>query len=159
MDNLEKRAMEVYNTLCNALDKLNFHYTKEGRDSDGDYTIRFSATGEDLPMGFVMFADTDKQLVRLMSKLPFAFSANKRLEGAIVTCRANYRMIDGNFDYDYETGSIIFKVTTSYMSSLLDEELLLYMVRLACSMVDEFNDKFLAVDKGMMSVEDFLKKY
>lgn len=156
---LEKRAVEVYETLCNALDKLDFKYEKEGKDSDGDYVIRFGMVGDDLPMDFIMFTDVDRQLVRVMSQLPFAFSEGKRLEGAIATCRANYRMIDGNFDYDYNTGKIIFKVTTSYRGSLLDEELLLYMIRLASSMVDEFNDKFLALDRGVMSLEEFLAKY
>lgn len=157
--NLEKRAVEVYETLCAALDKLNFKYEKEGKDSDGDYTVRFSGVGDDLPMEFVMFCDVNRQLVRVMSQMPFKFSPEKRVEGALVTCRANYMMVDGNFDYDFETGKVIFKITTSYRDSLIDQELLLYMVRLAISMVDEFNDKFFAVDKGLMSVDDFMQKY
>lgn len=156
---MEKRAIEVYETLCSALDQLNFKYEKEGKDSDGDYTVRFSGVGDDLPMEFVMFCDVGRQLVRVMSQMPFAFSEDKRVEGALVTCRANYMMVDGNFDYDFTTGKVVFKITSSFRDSLIDGELLLYMVRLAISMVDEFNDKFFAVDKGMMSVDEFMQKY
>lgn len=156
---MEKRAIEVYETLCSALDKLNFKYEKEGKDSDGDYTVRFSGVGDDLPMEFVMFCDVGRQLIRVMSQMPFAFSEDKRVEGALVTCRANYMMVDGNFDYDFTTGKVVFKITSSFRDSLIDGELLLYMVRLAISMVDEFNDQFFAVDKGMMSVDEFMQKY
>lgn len=156
---MEKRAIEVYETLCSALDKLNFKYEKEGKDSDGDYTVRFSGVGDDLPMEFVMFCDVGRQLIRVMSQMPFAFSEDKRVEGALVTCRANYLMVDGNFDYDFTTGKVVFKITSSFRDSLIDGELLLYMVRLAISMVDEFNDQFFAVDKGMMSVDEFMQKY
>ena len=156
---LEKKAIEVYETLCSALDKHGLKYEKEGKDKDGDYTVRFTAVGEDLPMEFVVFVDVERQLVRLMSQMPFRFSEGKRIEGAIVTSRANYRMVDGNFDYDYTTGRTIYKMTSSIRDSLISEDLLFYMVSCAYSMVDEFNDKFFMIDKGGMSVEDFLKKY
>ena len=81
----EKRAIEVYETLCSALDKLNFKYEKEGKDADGDYTVRFSGVGEDLPMEFVMFCDVGRQLVRVMSQMPFAFSQDKQIGRA--SCR------------------------------------------------------------------------
>lgn len=158
-EKLEQRAIEVYETLCGMLDKLDFHYEKVGKDADGDYLIRFDMTGDDLPMSFVMFMDVDRQLIRVMSQMPFAFPEDKRVEGAIVTCRANYKMVDGNFDYNFLNGRTVFKITTSYRDSLIDEELLLYMIKLAASMVDEFNDKFYAVGMGVKSVEQFLAKY
>ena len=91
--------------------------------------------------------------------MPFRFSEGKRVEGAIVTSRANYVMVDGNFDYDYTTGSIVYKMTSSIRDSLISEDLLFYMVSCAFSMVDEFNDKFLMVDKGAISLEEFFKQY
>lgn len=156
---LEKKAIEVYETLCRALDAHELKYTKEGKDKDGDYTVRFTAVGDDLPMDFVVFVDVERQLVRLMSQMPFKFSEGKRLEGAIVTSRANYLMVDGNFDYDYNTGNVIYKMTSSIRDSLISEDLLFYMVSCAYSMVDEFNDKFLMVDKGAISLEEFFKQY
>ena len=89
MQDKEKRAAEVYEQLCGMLDKMDFHYSKEGKDKDGDYVILFSFTGDDLPMQFVMFMDVDRQLIRLMSKMPFAFSEEKRVDGAVVVSRAN----------------------------------------------------------------------
>lgn len=159
MQDKEQRAIEVYEQLCGMLDKMNFHYTKEGKDKDGDYLIHFAFSGDDLPMQFVMFMDVNRQLIRLMSKLPFAFSEGKRVDGAVVVSRANYKMVDGNFDYNFATGEIIFKITTSFLDSVIGEDLLLYMIRLGVSMVDEFNDKFYAIDRGEMTVEEFLAKY
>lgn len=159
MEKEEKKALDVYETMCSVLERNGFDIAKEGKDDDGDYTVRFGAIGDDLPMEFVMFVDPDRSLIRLMSLMPFKFRPEKRVEGAIVTSAANTIMVDGNFDYDYETGQIIYKETSSYMDSLISEELLMYMIKLACNMVDEFNDKFLMVDNGSLSVEEFLERY
>lgn len=158
-EKIEQRAIEVYESLCGMLDKMEFKYDKEGKDSDGDYVIRFSMAGDDLPMSFVMYMDVDRQLIRVLSLIPYAFPENKRVDGAIVTCRANYKMVDGNFDYNFGTGKITFRLTSSYRESIIDEELLLHMIQLSVAMVEEFNDKFMAVGMGMMSVEEFLNKY
>ena len=40
---------------------------------------------------------------------------------------------------------------------MLGEELFNYMVMLAAGTVDDYNDKFLMISKGMWSIEDFLK--
>lgn len=158
-EKLEKRAERVFEDLCKALDNNKIKYQKEGLDQDGDWTVRFSFGGDDLPMDFVMFVDTKRQLVRVMSMMPFTFSEAKRVEGAIVVGRANYKMVDGCFDYNVETGKIIFKITASYIDSILGDDAFMYMIHLAVNMVDEFNDKFFMVDKGMMSVDQFIEKY
>ena len=65
-------------------------------------------------------------------------------------------MVDGSFDYDFITGSIIFRLTSSYRESLIGKELLAYMLMCACYTIDEYNDKFLMVAKNEMTIEEIL---
>ena len=155
----DKHAQSVHSTLCKLLDKRGLKYQNDGKDKDGDWTVRFKGTGDDLPMEFVLFIDTDRQLIRMLSRMPFCFSEGKRIDGAIAVSHANYRMVDGDFDYNMDTGGIIFKLTSSILNSLISEELLSYMLELSISMVDEFNDKFLMIDKGQMTLQQFIAKY
>lgn len=137
------------------MDAKKWRYDKHEEDN----AIHFTVVGEDIPMEFVAHVDTERQLVRLISQLPFKFAQDKRLEGAIVTSSANYAIVDGCFQYDITDGEILFKLTSSYRDSLISNETIEYMVSCSLSVVDEFNDKFLMVSKGVLSIEDFLRHY
>lgn len=148
-----KNAKSTFNTLCTYLDKIGWHYEKH----EEDLTIHFGVRGDDLPMDFFIELDADRELIKLFSPLPFNFDESKRVEGAIVICRANYKLADGYFDYNYKDGGILYKITNSFKSSLMSQEFFRYLVGVSVSTVDQFNDKFLMVSKGVMPVEDFFK--
>lgn len=147
-------AKQVYETLCAAIDRRNWNY---GKDEE-KLLVHFGVSGEDIPMNFILFVDADRQLIRLMSPLPFKMSEDKRVEGAIATCAATYGMADGSFDYDLSDGEIVFRMTASFRESTIGDGLFQYMISCSCAMVDKYNDVFLAIDKGLMSIADFLKK-
>ena len=149
-----KSAEIVYNTLCEVLDDRHWKYDVHPEDS----VVHFIVGGEDIPMEFVVYIDAEKQLVRMLSQMPFAFSEAKRVEGAIATCEATFRLADGSFDYDFNTGRILFRLTSSFRGSLISKELLAYMIDCSCFTVDEFNDKFLMIDRGLLDVEDLFKR-
>ncbi|MBR6825646.1 MAG: hypothetical protein IKM59_03765 [Oscillospiraceae bacterium] len=149
-----ERAKQVYATLCQAIDERKWTYTKE----EEKLLVHFSVRGDDLPMHFLLVVDADRQLVRLMSPLPFKMCEEKRIEGAIATCVASYKMVEGNFDYDLSDGEIVFRTTASFRDSVIGTGLFQYMISLSCAMVDKYNDLFLAIDKGIYSIQDFIEK-
>ncbi len=149
-----EKAIEVFNTLCAAIESRGWSYNA---DKEG-LAIEFQVTGEDLPMQFIIVVDCDRQMIRFFSELPFKISEEKRVEGAVAVCAASCGMVDGNFTYDIETGTILFKQTAVFMDSTIGEGLLQYMILCACSTVDKYNDKFLALNKGFIGIEDFIKK-
>ncbi len=148
------RAKKVFETLCAALDKHNWHYTK----NEENLSIDCSAQGEDLPMDINIRVDTDRQLIMLLSHLPFVISEDKRLEVAIATSVANNDMVDGSFDFDVTSGHMFFRLTSSFIESDIGTELITYMLMVSCSTIDAYNDKFLMISKGMMSIQDFIAK-
>ena len=68
----------------------------------------------------------------------------------------NDRLVDGSFDFDMAEGRISFRLTTSYIESILGKKLFEYMLMVSASTIDEYNDKFLMISKGMISFEQFL---
>ncbi|MCH5163186.1 MAG: YbjN domain-containing protein [Clostridiales bacterium] len=149
-----KKAQTVYASLCGMLDEKSWHYEQHKED----LVITFTARGDDIPMQFIIYIDADRELVRLMSPIPISFGEDKRVEGALATSRVNYALADGSFDYDFKEGKVMFRMTSSYRDSLISMELMKYMVGCALYTVDEYNDKFLMIAKGMMSVDDLFSK-
>ena len=105
-----------------------------------------------------MDGDSKRELIRLLSPIPVTFEGDKRVEGAIATCQANFRIVDGSFDYDFKQGRILFRMTSSYIDSLISKDVFEYMVAVASYTVDEYNDKFFMLAKGQLPIEEFFKK-
>ena len=152
-DKVMKQAKTVYETVCKSLDARGWNYKRH----DEDLTISTGARGEDLPMDIVIVVNPRAQVVSVISPLPFKISEDKRVDGALAVAIANYGLINGSFDYDLRDGEIRFRIVSSFRDSVLGEELFNYMVMLAAGTVDDYNDKFLMISKGMWSIEDFLK--
>lgn len=147
-----KQAQTVYKALCEMLDEHNWRYKKD----EEKLIINCGAQGEDLPIELLIEVDRKRLLVTLLSQMPFAVPDNRRTALAIAVSQANNGMVDGSFDFDYLTGKIIFRMTSSYRDSLIGKDLFAYMLMCACYTIDEYNDKFLVVAKNEMSVEEIL---
>lgn len=149
-----KNAQNVFKTLCAMLDEKELRYDKR----EDDLVVDFTMSGEDIPMRFVINIDAKRELIRLLSPIPVTFEGDKRIEGAIAACQANYRMADGSFDFDFKSGKVLFRMTSSYIDSIISKELFEYMVAVAGYTIDEYNDKFFMLAKGQLPIEEFFKK-
>lgn len=145
-------AQKNYVTLCSMLDDNNWHYEKD----EAKLKINCSAQGDDLPMDIIIRIDPDRQLVILMSLLPFVVSEDKRVDAAIATSVINYKVVDGSFDFDMEDGHMFFRMTSSYVGSELSKEVFFYMLMCSFQTIDDYNDKLLMLAKNMLSLEDFI---
>lgn len=109
-------------------------------------------------MEITIRVDAERQLIMLLSHLPFVISEDKRLDVAIATSIANNGLVDGSFDFDITDGHMFFRMTSSLIESDIGSDLFTYMLMVSCRTIDDYNDRFLMLGKGMMSIEDFMKK-
>lgn len=149
-----REAKKVFDSLVKMLDDRDWKYEKH----EDELLIRSGIKGDDLPIEFLMVIKPKNQLVQFLSKLPFAFPDDKRVDGAIAICAANYGLIDGSFDYDITDGEIIFRLNSSYRESVLGPDLFEYMIMVSASTIDNYNDKFFMLSKGMITIQQFLEQ-
>ena len=147
-------AKQVYQTLCRAIEKREWKYDK----NEEELIVNFGVNGDDIPMQFIILVDAERQLIRVMSPLPFKMSESNRMEGAIAACAASFALADGSFDYDLFDGTVLFRMTASFRESLIGEGLFQYLISCSCATIDKYNDQFLALDKGIVSITDFIEK-
>ncbi len=148
------KAKEVYNGLINMLDTRGWKYEK----IEDQLMIKSGVKGDDLPIQFVMLVNPRNQVVQFRSFLPFDMPEDKRIDGAIAVCVANYGLVDGSFDYDLSDGTIAFRLTCSYRDSQLSADLFEYMIMVAAGTVDSYNDKFFMIAKGMLTLQQFIEQ-
>lgn len=145
-------AKKVFEDLCTSLDRKKWHYKKH----EEDLVVTFGVAGDDLPMDFLLVVDAERQLLSVLSRLSFTVPEDKRMELAIATCAASYGLADGSFDYNIAKGTITFRLTASFRESKIGDGLFAYLVGCSSFTVDKYNDKFFALCKGLMSLNDFI---
>ena len=146
-------AKNTFATLCRMLDNNEWKYEKD----EEKLCIDCGAQGKDLPMPINIRIDAERQLILLISHIPFSVDEEKRMETAIAVSIVNDRLVDGNFDYDITEGDLYFRMTNSFIDSEISEEAFKYMLYCSCMTIDEYNDKFLMLSKGLLPLDSFLK--
>lgn len=149
-----QKAKEVFDILTKTLDERDWKYEKH----EEDLLIKSGVKGEDLPVEFIVRVLPKNQIVQFISSMPFNIPEDKRVDAAVAVCVANYGIVDGSFDYDLSDGQIMFRLTSSYRDSALGGDLFEYMIMVAASTVDAYNDKFFMLSKGMLTVEQFIEQ-
>jgi hypothetical protein len=147
-----EKAKETFETICATLDHHDWKYQKD----EEKLLIGCSVRGEDLPMELTIRVDADRSVVMMFSRMPFAVQEDKRVDLAIAITAVNNALADGCFDYDIGTGDIYFRITNAFVDSTLSEAVFGYMIYCACRTIDDYNDKFLMLGKGALTVEQFL---
>lgn len=148
-----KRANNVYETICNAHDKIGFKYEKYPED----LVVKLGIAGDDFPMELLYVVNAEVECVSLYSYLPFSIPEDKKTDIAVAVAIANYGLINGSFDFDMDEGRIRYRLVSSYIGSILGEELFLSMTANVSNTVDMYNDKFFMIIKNMMTLDQFIE--
>ena len=150
---LHSKALRVFETI---VDNLNNHNMRFQKDEENLRIVLF-ATGDDLMMPILFEVLESRQVMRILSPMPFKMPEDKRIDGAVVVSIANYGIVNGSFDYDIRDGEIRFRCTTAYHDTEVSDEMITYMMAISLQTTDRYNDRFQDVALGKMDVDGFMK--
>lgn len=149
----QKLAKNVYLTICSMFEDMEFNHRRD----DERLVIRSTVRGDDIPMDIVIIVDEKAETVSFFSPMPFTVPNDKISELAVAVAIANNGLRHGSFDFDVSDGKIIFRMAACYMDSILGKELYRMMLLASSNTIDKYNDKFLMLSKGMISLDKFLE--
>ncbi len=152
-DNL-KLTEATFDAVCAALDERRWFYEKDAER----FRLNCKANGEDLFMEVEVSCDQDKQIVTLLSRLPFVVTESRRRDMAVVLARINNALGEGVFDYHYKRGIICFRMTSSYRGSTVSASAFDRMIMLSFSTVEYYNDKLLLFSLGKLTMDEFCRE-
>ena len=143
MEKYRKEAEQTFDTFCGLLDHIGWKY----RADRNSLVISTGASGEDLPMEIVLRFNPAIGRFFLMSQMPVTMKEEKRIDAALVVNEFNKDKKLGAFDLDFESGRIFCRVS---------EELCSFLLQFSLKFIDDYNDKFLMLNNGLISTEQFL---
>ena len=152
MADKQAKAEKVYKTMVKALKDKNWHF----EEREQDLTIVSNYSGDDIPVRFIIRIDAGREVIQYLSPLPFKIDESKRVDAAVAVCVANYGLVNGSFDLDINDGEIRYRLTTSYSDCEMGEGFFYQMMAVAVLTTDDYNDKFMMLNKGMMTLQQFI---
>lgn len=149
---MDEQAKNVFNTICEMMDDIDFQYDKH----EEDLVITSGARGDDIPMPFMVRVSGDKRLVSFLSVIPVDIDEQMQENLAIALNMVNMCLTDGCFVY--VDGRISFKSAVTYSGMMVGKKLFEQWIMTSLSIIDEYNDKLEKIVSEHMSVDD-IKKY
>lgn len=140
----------VYDTICKVLDDLGISYKK----IEDDLVVLFGHKGQDMSHDLIILVNEKQELIRLVEKLPFDINSEKASDFAAAVCYVNSKIACGCFVYDMEN-RLTFEMSQFYSGSLIGDETIRQMIMGLVVLVEEYDDKFMALNKGYLKPEDF----
>ncbi|MBQ7040079.1 MAG: hypothetical protein IJN39_05880, partial [Clostridia bacterium] len=124
------------------------------REFEEDMVVVLSHKGEDMNHDLMIAVDGDRQVIKVLEKLPFEMNPEKAVDIACAVCYANHYLVLGKFTYDMDK-TLRFEIAQAYEGSLISIETIKHMVVAFVATVEEYDDKFMALNKGYLSYKDF----
>ena len=152
-EKIRERAQGCFDTLCKMLDERSFRYERD----DENLCVRMGVRTDGLPLDIRFRVDTKRQLIVLLSPLPFHMNAERLADGAMAVAAINFQLADGSFDYHIKDGAVVFRVTSSFRDSVLGEKLFEYLLITAAQTVGRYSDQLLMLSKGRITLDEFMK--
>lgn len=157
MDDEQKKietAAQNTEVLLAMLEHRKLKYTVEER-TDIRTHVRIHFTGEDLPMTLHIILRADRQIVSVLSVMPFKIEEARRSDAALAVTAANHGLIDGSFDLNLQTGEIRFRLTSCFIGTVLSEALYAYLMFVSAETIDRYNDRFRDLNEGRLDLDGF----
>jgi len=149
----EKRALakSVYDRIATTLDSMGLHYTRH----DDDLVIHLGMKGDDMNHDMLLIVREENAVLSIMEPLPFSLDPDNANEIAKAVCNINNQLILGGFTYSAGADKLRFELSIPFNGSLIGEETIKRILVNAVQTVEAYDDKFLALNKGYISSEEF----
>lgn len=112
-----KIAQNVYDMIISTLKSQDYKFLQPD-----NLKVAFQIETDDTPIVFSVVIDAERQLIRMIAGYSITFPKERRIDGAIATCSTNCNLVAGGFDFDYETGSVVFRISASFAGSIISPD-------------------------------------
>lgn len=146
----EEMGKAIYNSICSVLENMGLSYRK----AEDDMVVMFGHRGEDMNHNLWMVVNVEKEAIQLYERLPFDIDKERSAEIAKAIAYVNDCLLIGKFTYNMED-RLMFEVSQIFSGSLIGEATIKRMILSLAVSVEEYDDKFLALNKGYLKAEDF----
>ncbi|MBO5836945.1 MAG: YbjN domain-containing protein [Oscillospiraceae bacterium] len=147
-------AENVYKTVCAMLDSQGWRYEKHPEKK----VVWLKLKLKNGLSSIMIVVEARTQTITFYAPVDFPVKEEKCMDMVLATVMANDGMVFGSFDYDMAGDEIRFRLTQSFRESQVEKELIEHMLLITASMVEKYVPRFLALNTGIIDIEDFMAK-
>lgn len=140
----------LFNCLKGYFDSQEWKY--EYNEDEGYLSMRMNLKTVDSCSVYAQMRDDEG--FTIYTVFPIKAPEAKRMAISEFITRANYGLINGNFEEDFSDGEIRFKVTTLCGDIELEHEIMARIVNMGFAMLDRYGQALLSVIYGGANVKD-----
>lgn len=145
-----KNAQRVYNTLLEYLTEKDVEFYKD----DENFMVAFGFCGEDIPIELRIKVYPEMDFIKCVSILSYEVPEDK-IPGVVWAMNyINSKQVLGQFCYDFDLGRIVFSYASGYADCIVGKGIFDAIIGASATIVDMFNDRFLAFIKGMIGMDE-----
>ena len=144
-------AKSVYERVATTLDNMNLNYQRH----DEDLVIHLGMRGDDMDHDMLLIVREKVSILSFVERLPFHLDPDKANEIAKAVCNVNNHLYLGGFTYEAGSETLNFELSMPFSGSLIGEETIKHVLIAAVKTVEDYDDKFLALNKGYISSDEF----
>lgn len=151
-----ERATAAYNAVTQYMDEAQLQYERRDDEREAFVTI----TGADFPVTLLFTVNESAQRVETYSQLPFAIKKEKAVDIAAAVAAVNNRIAYGKFCVYFDKGICTFE-NSEYITDLegFGAAYGKAIVAPAYAIIDEYNEKLYALNRGLITVKEFTAKF
>lgn len=151
---ITEQIQKTYQTTIQALKNLDLTF----EEHFDDLVIVSGAKGNEMPVPLVINVNTNNEVLAIYSELPLNIDEKARNRIAVAINMINYSIVNGSFDYDYNSGRVIFRMA----HYLPENDFTVYDVRrmivITCGTVNRFNHRIAKIAQATEISLDQIKE-
>ncbi|MDL2273015.1 YbjN domain-containing protein [Oscillospiraceae bacterium OttesenSCG-928-G22] len=148
----EKLTNQIYKTVQDILDELEIKYNKDPER----YSISFTYGGDDMSHQLIIYLRPEAAVLRMFVMMPFDIDPARAGDILEACARINNVLTAGEYLYDMKD-TVTFGMSQFYINSIISRELIEHMLRTTVNVVEDFDDRLAAVNKGYLKPSEILK--
>lgn len=145
MDDIKQKiATSVYNAAVSDLESKGYGVERE----DDKLTAYCYVDSDVFPISFAVTVDAEKQMLSLISSLEITFPQDSLTDGAVAACITNCQLVDGAFEFDYVTGDLMFRISSSFKGSVISADVFRYLFNRMHATILTYGSELAKLAKG-----------
>lgn len=149
-ESVQKR--DIFGKMTAALDEMGWKYDKD----EAHGVVRSGVNIGDYYVNLVMVVKERNDVIQLLAKLPFSAGEDYQVDTVMALAVANYGLIDGSFDFDFNGRNIFFRLSACVKDCEMGGGLIKYIITTAASTVEHYISKFADIACGKLALETFM---
>lgn len=145
-------ARENLTALCNTLEKDGIKYNKD----EQKLTVHTAVKGKNTDILVAISFSPEVGVLSFMCPVNLAVPENYRGQFAIAVSRINFAMLEGGYDFNPQSGAVMYRLSTCYEESVLNEDAFRYLLFTAFKHSDEYHPALKTVVDRQMTADQII---